>query len=129
MCLKLLFDMNLPVRFAEHFFRKGFEARHWSSIGNPAAKDTELMEYAKNNSYTVVTYDLDFSAILAATQAEKPSVIQVRTVESHISDVLNLLEQVVTQAESELLAGAIVTLEVDRLRIRVLPLHRRLISN
>jgi len=31
------------------------------------------------NDYTVLTLDLDFSAILAATQGRKPSVVQLRS--------------------------------------------------
>jgi predicted nuclease of predicted toxin-antitoxin system len=114
--------MNLPPRFAEHFCQKGFEAKHWSSIGDKAAKDTEIMAYAKANDYIVVTFDLDFSAILAATQGEKPSVVQIRTDEMPLSSVLDLLENVLLQVKTELLAGAIITIEADRLRARVLPL-------
>jgi len=36
------------------------------------------MAYASVNGYVVLTHDLDFSAILAATQGEKPSVVQIR---------------------------------------------------
>jgi len=34
--------------------------------------------YASENNYVVLTHDLDFSAILAATHGEKPSVVQIR---------------------------------------------------
>ena len=37
------------------------------------------MAWAKDNGYIVFTHDLDFSALLAATQGEGPSVMQVRT--------------------------------------------------
>jgi predicted nuclease of predicted toxin-antitoxin system len=37
------------------------------------------MVWARENGYIVFTHDLDFSALLAATQGEGPSVIQVRT--------------------------------------------------
>lgn len=36
------------------------------------------MAYAKANEYIVLTHDLDFSTILAATHGEKPSVVQIR---------------------------------------------------
>jgi len=37
------------------------------------------MAYAKDLDWVVLTYDLDFSAILAATQGQKPSVVQIRS--------------------------------------------------
>ena len=36
------------------------------------------MAYGRANNYIVLTHDLDFSAILAATHGEKPSVVQIR---------------------------------------------------
>ena len=37
------------------------------------------MTWAREHAYVVVTHDLDFSALLAATRSVGPSVIQVRT--------------------------------------------------
>jgi len=34
--------------------------------------------YTRTNGYVVFTHDLDFSAILAATHDDKPSVVQIR---------------------------------------------------
>jgi len=36
------------------------------------------MAYASANDSVVLTHDLDFSAILAATHGKKPSVVQIR---------------------------------------------------
>ena len=41
--------------------------------------DSEIMAYASANDYIALTHDLDFNAILAATQGEKPGVVQSRT--------------------------------------------------
>ena len=37
------------------------------------------MAFARTNGYVVLTHDLDFGAILAATRGDKPSVVQIRT--------------------------------------------------
>ena len=50
-----------------------------SALGANNAPDAEIMAYARAHDYVVVTHDLDFSAILAATHGEKPSVVQIRT--------------------------------------------------
>ena len=57
----------------------GIESVHWYGIGTPNAKDTEIMAYAKEHDYVVLTCDLDFSAILSTTHGHKPSVVQLRT--------------------------------------------------
>lgn len=83
------------------------------------------MAYARTNDYIVLTDDLDFSAILAVTHGEKPSVIQVRT--NDVSpDVIG--KQIVTalnQMASELEAGALLTVDTNRTRLRVLPLQQK----
>ncbi len=36
------------------------------------------MAFARTQGYVVLTHDLDFSAILAATHGDEPSVVQIR---------------------------------------------------
>lgn len=55
------------------------QAVHWSTLGRVDAPDTEIMAYAAAHDYDVLTHDLDFSAVLAATQGTKPSVVQIRS--------------------------------------------------
>jgi predicted nuclease of predicted toxin-antitoxin system len=77
--IKIIVDMNLPPRWVSVLKDEGWDAVHWSSIGTPGAADTDILSYAKNAGYAVLTHDLDFGAILAATGGNAPSVIQVRT--------------------------------------------------
>lgn len=76
--MKLLVDMNLSPRWIGLLVDAGIEAAHWSTLGANNAPDNEIMTYASANGYVVLTHDLDFSAILAATHGEKPSVVQIR---------------------------------------------------
>ena len=76
--MKLLIDMNLSPDWVAAFTAANIEALHWSSVGSSRAEDTEIMEYARANDLVVLTQDLDFGTILALTQAESPSVVQLR---------------------------------------------------
>lgn len=76
--MKLLVDMNLSPLWIGELAGAGIEAVHWSTLGAPNASDSEIMAYASTHHYVVLTHDLDFSAILAATHGEKPSVVQIR---------------------------------------------------
>ena len=80
------------------------------------------MAYANSHDYVVLTHDLDFGAILAATHGEKPSVVQIRA-EDVSPDVIG--KQVIAalrQMASELEEGALLTVDPNRTRLRVLPL-------
>ena len=87
--MKLLLDMNLSPAWIRFLEERGFEAVHWSTIGEPTATDTVIMAWARDRGFVVITHDLDFSALLAYTQAVGPSVVQVRT-QDVLPDVIGL---------------------------------------
>jgi predicted nuclease of predicted toxin-antitoxin system len=76
--MKLVVDMNLSPSWGDRLAQRGFEAIHWSAIGAPTAPDDEILVWARAQGFVVITNDLDFSAILAATSGRAPSVIQIR---------------------------------------------------
>ncbi len=67
--MKLLVDMNLSPRWTLLLAGNGFDASHWSAVGAPDAPDAEIMAFARSGDHVVLTHDLDFGAILAATGA------------------------------------------------------------
>jgi predicted nuclease of predicted toxin-antitoxin system len=82
------------------------------------------MEWARANGYLVFTHDLDFGSLLAATGAETPSVIQVRTQDVLPSSIESLVISALRQFESELNDGALVTVDKVQSRVRILPIRR-----
>jgi predicted nuclease of predicted toxin-antitoxin system len=121
--MKLLVDMNLSPRWVGVLIDTGIEAAHWSTLGAKNAPDSEIMAYANANNYVVLTHDLDFGAILAANHGKKPSVVQIRA-DDISPDVIG--KQVITalrQMTSELEEGALLTIDSNRTRLRVLPLR------
>jgi predicted nuclease of predicted toxin-antitoxin system len=71
----------------------------------------------------VLTSDLDFGTILAVTHGEKPSVVQLRSDSLSHKSVGKPVVTALRQLESELEHGALVTIEPERTRLRILPLH------
>ncbi len=123
--MKLLIDMNLSPRWVSLLADAGMEAAHWSTLGGANAPDTEIMAFAKANDYVVLTHDLDFGAILAVTHGEKPSVIQIRSADVSPDVIGKSVIIALRQMKAELEEGALVTLDPNRPRLRVLPLRLR----
>lgn len=121
--MKLLIDMNLSPQWASALEETGWEAVHWSLIGRPDAPDHEILEYATSHGYVIFTHDLDFGAILAATNAEYPSVIQVRTQDVTIDHLLHLVVSALNQFRKHLDEGALITIDEKQFRARILPLR------
>ncbi len=119
--MKLLIDMNLSPLWIEVFERHGWDAVHWSLVGDPRASDVTIMAWARADERVVFTHDLDFGTLLAVTNAEAPSVIQVRTQDiapSHLEDVV---VDVLRQYTELLERGALITIDEGRTRVRILP--------
>ena len=123
--MKLLLDMNLSPTWVRFLEENGFEAVHWSTTGEPTATDAVIMAWARNRGFVVVTHDLDFSALLASTEAFGPSVIQVRTQDVLPDAVGSDVVRVLRDHRAALDEGAIVSIDEVASRVRVLPIRRR----
>lgn len=121
--MKLLVDMNLSPRWIGVLSDAGIEAAHWSSLGANNAPDSEIMAYANTHNYVVLTHDLDFGTILAATQGKKPSVVQVRAEDVSPKVIGVQVIAALRQMANELEDGALLTVDVNRTRLRLLPLQ------
>jgi predicted nuclease of predicted toxin-antitoxin system len=117
--------MNLSPRWKRFLADAGIEAAHWSDLGASNAPDAEIMAFARSHDYVLLTHDLDFSAILAATHGEKPSVVQIRSEDVSPEAVGQAVAGAVRQVADELDRGALLSVEPDRMRMRLLPLQPR----
>jgi predicted nuclease of predicted toxin-antitoxin system len=122
--VKILVDMNLSPRWVQFLQAAGIEAIHWSAVGKANAPDSGIMAYASQSGYVVLTQDLDFSAILASTADRKPSVVQIRSAEVSPEAIGQRVISALIQVGGELEAGALLTIDPNRSRFRLLPLHR-----
>lgn len=121
--MKIVVDMNLSPDWIPVLTNSGYEAVHWSTVGDPKASDKIIMAWAAANGYMVFTHDLDFGAILATTQAEIPSVIQLRSQDILPDTAANPVLTALQQFSTELATGALITIDETRTRARVLPIR------
>jgi predicted nuclease of predicted toxin-antitoxin system len=120
--MKLVIDMNLSPAWASVLEYAGYTAIHWSRVGSPKAPDREILKWTKAKGYVLFTHDLDFGAILAATNAEAPSVIQIRTEDITPDYAKDLLLNAIKRFGEDLLQGALISVEEKKSRVRLLPL-------
>ncbi len=120
--MKLLLDMNLAPRWAEYLAAAGIHAVHWSSIGSSNAPDAAIMAYARSENFIIFTQDLDFTTLLAFTRNKKPSVIQIRAENTSPEAIGLQVVHALYQVTQELDEGALLTIDIHRARLRLLPL-------
>jgi len=71
--VKVVVEVNLSPGWVDRLAHHGIEAVHWSAIGAATAPDDEILAWALQHDLVVITNDLDFSAILAASSGCGPS--------------------------------------------------------
>jgi predicted nuclease of predicted toxin-antitoxin system len=120
--VKLLVDMNLSPSWVERLARHGFEAVHWSTIGAATAPDDEILAWAREHHFVVITNDLDFSAILAAGAVDGPSVVQIRTQDLLSDDAVSIVARALEAHLEGIERGALLSIDEGGTRVRLLPL-------
>jgi predicted nuclease of predicted toxin-antitoxin system len=87
-----------------------------------SAEDSEIIQKAQEDNRVVVTLDADFHSILALNNFDSPSVIRIRIERLRALALTQLIIDVIGQCQTDLEQGAAVTVELNRIRIRRLPL-------
>ena len=94
--MKLLFDQNYLIPCSQEV-RKGIsESEQVKRLGLENSTDLELWEYARQNGYTIVTFDSDFMD-MANLKGHPPKIIWLRTGNTRTDSIANLLLSKVDQ--------------------------------
>ena len=115
--------MNLSPSWVDRLARHGFEAVHWSTIGAATAPDSKILTWANEHGFVLITNDLDFSSILAASTAATPSVVQIRTQDLLSDAVVDVVVQVLQAHRDHIERGALLSIDEAATRVRMLPLR------
>jgi len=108
-----------------HLQVAGIEADHVGDLGLALASDETILLTGRDRAAIVVTLDSDFHALLALSGASSPSVVRIRIEGMKGEVVARIIGQVIEGVESDLVAGAAVTVTERRLAVRRLPLTER----
>lgn len=94
--MKLLFDQNISYRIIKKIEREFRDSGQVKRLGLENSTDLEIWEYARNNGYTIVTFDSDFMDI-ANLKGHPPKIIWLRTGNTTTDSIANLLLSKVDQ--------------------------------
>jgi predicted nuclease of predicted toxin-antitoxin system len=119
--VKLLLDVNVSRRVGALLVRGTFDVAMVSEIMDPRSSDEAIIAEALTLSAVIITRDQDFSAILAVTGAGKPSLINLRLSYVEPRRIATVIADVIKTFSDDLEAGAIVTVDDNRVRIHRLP--------
>lgn len=120
--MKLVLDMHISPVVAVELRSIGYDVFQLPERGLQKLSDEGIIELAVHENRVVVTFDLDFTAHLARSNASRPSLVQFRNDDARTVMIIALLKTILVQYEVELKAGSIIIIDADRVRTRRLPI-------
>jgi predicted nuclease of predicted toxin-antitoxin system len=123
--LAFLADMGVSPRTVAVLIAAGFDAVHGRDLGLGQADDAQILARAASERRVVLTFDLDFGDILAASGGTSPSVIIIRTTVQTPTVVNPLLLAVIAKQHEALTEGCLIVIDDSCYRLRHLPVRAR----
>jgi predicted nuclease of predicted toxin-antitoxin system len=120
--VRLLADLNVAPRTVEFLRSLGHDVVRVAALLPATATDAEIVEAALRENRTILTQDLDFSALVALSGRSRPSVISLRLSSLRVERVNERLRELLPTLAAEIESGAIVSVDDDGVRARSLPI-------
>jgi predicted nuclease of predicted toxin-antitoxin system len=120
--VRLLADMGVSQTVVKALCQRVYDAKHLRDEGLQCLPDPLIIEKAKLEDRVILTFDLDFGDLMAASKADLPSVIIFRLKNTSPQFVLNRLLNILENCTEELNVGAVVIVSDERYRVRRLPI-------
>jgi predicted nuclease of predicted toxin-antitoxin system len=123
--MKFLADMGISPSTVAFLQGLGHDALHLHDQDLGRLQDPAILEKARAESRVLLTHDLDFGELIAASGARLPSIIVFRLRNMRPEQVNRYLHAIITQHEASLVQGAIISVTEGQIRVRLLPLGAR----
>lgn len=121
MKLKILADVHISPLTVMALRNRGFDIVRITDRLTSTATDREIVHLAHHEKATIITQDLDFSAIIAKSGLDGPSVITLRVADAKPDTITRILLTMLPIIHSDLIEGAIVSADEKEYRIKKLP--------
>ena len=118
--MKFLVDENLPLSFGALLRGHGFDAAHVGEVGLTETDDILIVDFADKNGFVIITFDLDFSRIVALGGLTLPSVVTFRMDVMTSNKFLDIMTRLIQKIEKDLDEGSMVTVTDRQVRVRKL---------
>jgi predicted nuclease of predicted toxin-antitoxin system len=119
--MKFLADMGISPRTVTFLKSLGHDAVHLQEQGLGRLSDPLVLRKAREEGRVLLTHDLDFGELMAASGAELPSIVIFRLRDMRPERVNTYLDQIAAEHQEILERGAIVSVSERQIRLRNLP--------
>ena len=127
--MRFLADTGISPRTVAFLADLGHDAVHLREQRLERLPDSGVLKKARDEDRILLTHDLDFGELVAASRERLPSVIIFRLRNMQPHRVNHYLQAIVTEYQVSLEEGVIVSVSEGQIRSRTLPLQGTGTSN
>ena len=120
--MKFLADMGISPKTVDFLRDLGHDALHLHDRGLDRLPDPAVLGEALDEQRVLLTHDLDFGELMAASGDNLPSVVIFRLRNMQPRHVNHYLHGIIAHHQGELEQGAIISVTEGQIRMRLLPL-------
>ena len=122
--MNFLLDENQSPRIADILVEAGHDTIHVRDMDLRNSPDGAVLAAALATGRVLISADTDFGELLAASNANGPSILLLRRQEQRrANEIAGLILANLDDVAEDLRSGAVVLLDDERIRIRTLPLR------
>ena len=121
--MKFLADMGISPITVGFLQSLGYDALHLHDEGLGRLPDSAILQKARDEQRILLTHDLDFGELVAASEANMPSIVIFRLRNMSPRQVNYYLQAILSQHQSELARGAVISASEGQVRVRTLPIR------
>ena len=121
--MRFLADMGISPQSVAFLQGLGYDAVHLHAQGLDHLEDWAILGRAQEEGRILLTHDLDFGELIAASGARLPSIVVFRLRNMRPERVNRYLESIVSEHRELLAQGAIISVTEGQIRVRVLPIE------
>ena len=120
--MRFLADMGISPHVVEELRQRGRDAVHLQGQGLGTMTDPEILRKAREEERILLTHDLGFGELLAASGGSLPRLIIFRLKDMRAPNVSLHLFNILNQQSEALNKGAVCSVTERKVRIRMLPI-------
>lgn len=122
--MRFLADMGISPGTVSFLGDLGHDATHLHDEGLDELEDPDVFGKARDENRILLTHDLGFGELVAASGARLPSVVVFRLRNMRPDRVNHYLGRIISDHQGALEQGAIVSVTEGQIRVRLLPISR-----
>jgi len=120
--MRFLADMGISPNTVTFLQDLEHDAVHLHTQGLDRLPDAAILEKVREEGRVLLTHDLDFGELMAASGARLPSVVVFRLRNMRPERVNHYLRGIISQHGESLEQGAIISVTEGQIRVRSLPI-------